>query len=156
MPRVAVVVENIEHAIELAKQLPRWPVITGRGVTVEGLSAEARSLLERRSWNESRGPNRMIITLAGLENFDAELLDVVIRAEGGEHLPSAIENLTITNNRKYPALELIDCDDHHHPLLRKWSRARRNEYDRRGWIGDKPLVERKIERFLSSRPEVMS
>jgi hypothetical protein len=154
VPRIAIVVANVEQALALARRLQEWPLVTDRVAFPTGLCQTDRALLEQRTWDGKRLPNLMIITLAALDQFDARRLDVVIRADGGGHFPPQIERLAIIPNRRVTDLELIDCDDHHHPLLRKWSRARRAGYDRRGWCGEKSMLNRKIDEFLASRPEV--
>jgi hypothetical protein len=154
VPRIAVVVANVDHALALARKLAEWPLITDRIAFPDGFSHTSRTLLEQRTWDGKRLPNQMIITLAALEQFNAGRLDVVIRADGGRYLPPQIERLAIIPNRRVTDLELIDCDDHHHPVLRKWSRTRQAAYDRRGWIGEKSMLNRRIDEFLATRPEV--
>jgi hypothetical protein len=50
-------------------------------------------------------------------------------------------------------LLLIDLDDRHHPLLRRWSRQRRGLYAQRGWFapGMDPFQAR-VQQFLANRP----
>jgi hypothetical protein len=48
---------------------------------------------------------------------------------------------------------LVDFDDRHHPLLRRWARERREAYAERGWydVGADP-VQKRVEAFVAGRP----
>jgi hypothetical protein len=50
-------------------------------------------------------------------------------------------------------LVLIDCDDRHHPLLRRRSRSRRAAYAERGWyLPGTDAAAARVEAFLAARP----
>jgi hypothetical protein len=55
-----------------------------------------------------------------------------------------------------PRLLLIDFDDKHHPIFRRWSRQRWAAYSEHGWYapGVDPVLAR-IERFLTTRPTIL-
>jgi hypothetical protein len=104
----------------------------------------------------------IIVTALGIEVLDLSGVEVLIRADGGVGLPPMtafppgkivfIENNLPEKPAGEPRLVLVDFDDRHHPLLRRWSRQRRAAYAARGWHGPgvEPL-ERRIELFLAGR-----
>jgi hypothetical protein len=153
---VLVLVENVEHAEVLANRLPGWSLCAkdaaSPGPTLTG---------------------RVIATWEGAKDLDVSEWDVVIRADGGMGLTPLLDaeaivfgkNNIATNRAPDPIdnymgqtehrLLLIDFDDKHHPLLRKWSRNRWSAYAEKGWFGlGVDPVEARVERFLSSRPGV--
>ena len=150
--RIAVLVENVAHALELSKRLPNWIIVTGPDVCVSGLTPAERDKLKRRadSWQRDR---RLIVTHSALERV--RQLDVLVRADGGTGLPE-LPHRVATANESIPPLLLVDFTDKHHPQLRRRSRQRRNEYLDAGWsiAGEERLTV--LERFLATRPQVES
>jgi hypothetical protein len=65
-----------------------------------------------------------------------------------------INNPVQPSPAKLDRLLLIDLDDRHHPVLRRWSRQRWIAYAQQGWYspGVDPAQAR-IERFLANRPK---
>jgi hypothetical protein len=152
--KVTVLVENLEHALAIAGRLPDWPIKTGLHVATVGLPGRLAALLDKRRWAGAGTPARAIVTLAGLEGSGLWKLDVLVRADGGKHVPPALDNIVIR-----PSVHIIrpllvaDIDDRHHPRLRQWARQRRAAYMERGWIVDGVGPATTVERFLASRPE---
>jgi hypothetical protein len=153
VPRVAVVVEALEHALALAARLPGWPLVVGPDVVAGGLRRDERHRLAGRHQADDALPNRMIATPAGIAAMVKGTFDVVVRADGGTGLPEAFAGLAIASAAVDRLLVLFDLDDRHHPELRRWSRQRREAYAACGWIGAGTPLERAVERFLASRPE---
>jgi hypothetical protein len=151
--KVAVLVENIEHALAVAERLPGWPIKTGPHVATVGLPGRLAALLARRRWAGTGTPARAIVTMAGLEGSGLEKLDVLVRADGGRHVPPALDGIVIrasTPDRR--PLLVVDLDDRHHPRLRQWARQRRAAYRERGWVVDGGGPATRVERFLAGRP----
>ena len=155
--RVVVLVENVEHALTLADRLHGWPIVTGPDVATVGLSPRQIAALEERRWRGGDQPARVVATLAGLDAAGSVEPDVVIRADGGADVPEALANCCITHNHRARSLLLIDLDDRHHSVLRRWGRRRLKSYLARGWAVDGSSVATDaIGRFLGSRPGRMS
>lgn len=151
--RVVVLVENVEHALALADRLHGWPIVTGPDVATVGLSRRQVAALEDCRWRGGDQPARVVATLAGLDAAGLVEPDVVIRADGGADVPEALANYCITHNHLARSLLLIDPDDRHHPVLRRWGRRRLNSYLARGWaVGLSGVATDAIGRFLDSRP----
>ena len=152
--KVAVLVENIEHALAIAGRLPDWPIKTGPHVATVGLPGRLAALLEKRRWAGAGTPARAIVTMAGLERAGLEKLDVLVRADGGQHVPPALDNIVIRASVQIRRpLVVVDLGDRHHPRLRQWARQRRAAYIERGWVVNGVGPATRLERFLASRPE---
>jgi hypothetical protein len=149
-PRVLIVVENIEHAVCVARRLPHWPVLVHERVSVVGLPERDRALLAGQRWRHDGRPRRLIATVAGLASLESGRFDVVIRAEGGIFFPDWLEAQTVIDNRRARCLELVDFMDLHHPLTGRWSRLRQRAYADRGMMDDRLQTERAVDRFLGN------
>jgi hypothetical protein len=152
-PRVAVVVENLEHAAALRGFLPDWPLAAANNIWRRGLAFPGRlgQMPLKQGWRPSP---RAIVTFEGLRQLNVSAIDVVVRADGGPGaLPIELDRLTIPADRSANPLVLVDLADRAHPLLRKWVRSRRDAYHKRGWygIGVDPVQER-VQAFLNERP----
>jgi hypothetical protein len=150
---VVLLVQTVEHALELAQQLPGWRVAAGSSLNEEGLTAEQIARLHPAPDPFRVGPLRAIATAAVLERWDLRNIDVLVRADGGIGLPPLSPwQLGVAADRPVRPLLLIDCHDQHHPLLRRQSRARLQAYEERGWNapGIDP-VQARVQRFLASR-----
>ena len=150
--RVLILVEGVEHALNLANFLPSWPVIVGDGVIQYGLdSNQLRLLAERQAMRVTTG--RVIATLAGLERpgaLDLNTVDVLVWAGAGKHIPPLPAKMLISSQAQARGLLLVDFQDRHHPKLRRWSRLRREACLDAGWIGPgSDPVQARIGRFLA-------
>ena len=152
--KVAVLVENIEHALAIAERLPDWPIVAGFHVATVGLPSRLAGLLAQRKWDGAGTPTHAIVTMAMLERSGLEKLDVLVRGDGGQNVPPALDSIVIRasmSNRR--PLLVVDLDDRHHPRLRQWARQRQTAYIERGWVVDSVGPTTRVERFLASRPE---
>lgn len=152
--RVVLVVENIEQALAMAKRLPNTPVLTdSTRLWDEGLTAEQRRLLEVGRAEANSSPV-LIVTVAAVAS--AGEFDVLVRADAG------VGKLSLTRQQRMaPAgaakpLTVIDFADKHHPLLRRWSRQRKEAYREQGWLIHGERVPTDLERFVAALPEVTS
>jgi hypothetical protein len=151
---VLVLVENVEHALVLAERLAGWQVITGPDVNTHGLNAEQVQRLQQCVDPFTTGPLFAIVTAAALPEVDLREVGILLRADGGIGLPLLTrEQLTVPDGQPVPPLLLVDLVDHQHPLLRRQSRQRQEQYEKRSWFapGIDP-VQGRVERFLASRP----
>ena len=152
LARIAILVENIEHAVALSAGLPDWEIVTGPTVFREGLPADVQTLVVPNSWR-TEPPNYTIVTFEGLKCTNLPQWDAVIRADGGTGLPHLPQSqLRQTARKQTQPLLLIDFNDRHHRQLRRWSRQRRDAYDLADWhpAGVDPLQAR-LRRFLKTR-----
>jgi len=150
--RVAIVAENVEHALQLARRLSGGPLATGAEVHVKGLSREDRDLL-RSVITTSNNQDYGIFTHAAAGQIDPRQLDVLIRADAGTGLPPLDECKLILPHGADPKLLLIDFDDRRHHGLGRWTRKRRRAYRAQGWYGlGADPVEERVTDFLATRP----
>jgi hypothetical protein len=150
--RVAVLVENVEHALALTPLLAGWPVVTGRQVQEQGLPGKAREQLRARQspWRSPAGG--LIVTAAGLAGIDPGSFDVVVRADGGRGLPALRPEQLVQPDDQDSPLWLIDLKDRHHPVLRQWARSRVEAYSQRSWFAAGVEVRQgRVERYLACR-----
>jgi len=152
-PRTIVHAENVPHALGLARHLPGWPVITGPEVPINLLPADEAKLLHTANTCQDK-PVHAIVTVAGLVAIDLAAVDIVIRADAGPGLAPLHEDGLVERCNEPPhRLLLVNLDDRHHHLLRRWSRKRLAAYQKRGWHapGADP-VQMRVDRFIASRP----
>src|SRR5262249_5994600 len=123
-PRVAVLVENVEHAVCLAQHLPQWGLCFGREVTLAGLSRQQRKMLLTRAVGEEPLLGNIILTMSAASGEVVGNIDALIRADGGLRMPSWMQNDLITPQDAPRSLLVVDFDDRHHPQLRRWSKSR--------------------------------
>lgn len=154
--RVAILVENVEHALALADLLREWEVLLHADTQSTHLpEPQARILSGRRLTGGAPG-KRVIAILESLGALNVANLDVLIRADGGRAIPPALESGLVVSCRETSPLLLVDFADRHHPRLRCWWRSRREEYTARRWSIDGMAPPSMIEQFLVGRPKMTS
>lgn len=133
--RVLVVVENVDHGLKLA-QLLNWPLLVGRGRIPESPSA---AVLEFWTWPDPEAeplpktPMWAVATASSLPCVRRNFFDCVVRADGGQQSEQLMEFLTAGACDQADLVLLFDMADRHHPLLRRWSRRRRQDYFSEGF-----------------------
>ncbi len=153
--RTVILVESVDHAIQLAKRLPHWAVFAGEHVGHYGWSnldglVTGESL--RSVWRSTRN---VIVTFEGLRRAELQRVGVVIRADGLPGIPAPLTEHSVSGNTKSPLL-VVDLDDrNHHPLLRQWTQKRRDAVLDAGWtvIRSSGQSYTEADRFLDSRKE---
>jgi hypothetical protein len=151
--RVVVLVEGVEHGLALARHLPGWPLVAAHACE-DGLSADqVQAVREGRAARRSL-PAGAVVTAAALQDLGLDDVAVVVRADGGTGLPFTPGQLVRANASPTRRLLLLDVEDRHHPLLRRWARQRHNAYRECGWFapGVDPAWAR-VEHFLATRPK---
>ena len=147
--KVVVLVENLEHALAMAKYLPEAPIVFGPDHWTGDLSTAQKDRLKPR---RPRKPHVTIATLTGLPDVDR--MDVLLRADAGRGLPPLSEEQRVVPHGTADRLLLIDCRDRHHPFLRTLSQERRIDYLASGWRVDGEAEPSALDRFLAARPKV--
>jgi hypothetical protein len=116
--RVAIFVENKIHAEQFARKLAGWQIV---------------SACLQDGFDTPEAP--FIVTASGLDRVDQDKLDVLIRADGGPGpLPAPADWLATRSTPSEPLL-LVDLEMSMPPLLRRWTRSRREAYVLEGWVG---------------------
>jgi hypothetical protein len=149
---ILVLVENLEHARELAQLLPGWALWTGENVHEEGLRPVQTNPLGTPP--NPFGPARAIVTAERLRDVLLNEVDVLIRADGGVGVPPFGAGSLVEPDFENPRpLLLVDFNDKNLPVLRKWSKARKHAYEEHSWLapGQDPMQWR-VEHFLETRP----
>ena len=154
--RTIVLVDSVNHALSVARRLSGWPIVAADYVDEMGLTGKQRQLLadRRGTWNTGAG---MIVTAAGAESMAPITgggMTVIIWASSGPGLPPIPPAWRMAAAGEAHKTLLVDIDDHHHPILARWTRRRRKAYRDAEWFapGADPHVER-IKQFLAARPE---
>jgi hypothetical protein len=134
-----VLVESTEHALAMRRHLPGWTVVVGEQIMTEGLSQSDASRVSPVDANGHLLPQSAIITTSAMPK--ATWFDVIVRADAGIDLPALGGTHLLGHAHMDDGLLLIDFDDRHHPLARKWTRSRTAAYTAAGWyIAGGPLV----------------
>jgi hypothetical protein len=150
---VVVLVENIEHALVLARLLPGWPVWAKDDFIDDDLSPKEIERLHLVLDPFRDDPIRAIVTQAALSTgINLRAVDVVVRADGGVGLPPVDPRDLIVPDSPVQPLLLVDFHDRHHRVLRHQSRLRKEAYTERGWLppGSDP-VQSRVKRYLANR-----
>lgn len=150
-PTIIVLVEALEHALELADLLPGWSIVAGPDGFAGGLNDRQRAALDRGRSIDPDEQARAIVTLAGLPTIHVESLDVLVRADGGVGPLPCLASIPVPADVDTPPLLLVDCDDQHHPVLQFRSRRRRDGYARNGWEVNGVPAPTALDRFLAAR-----
>ena len=151
--RTAVLVENVEHGLKIARKLPGWPLIAGPDVYLQGLKRQDQELFQSIAKTSSDNAHG-IFTITAIDRLDPRKIDVLIRADAGIGLPPIDNKRLLIPNTDQHRLLLIDFDDRRHHDLRVLTRRRKKAYDKRGWyrVGADPVEER-VKDFLAARPK---
>jgi hypothetical protein len=138
--QVVVLVEAIAHAQRLGRFLNGWPVLPHPGEAAE------------RPWPTGE---RWVATTAAASNIDLPQhpgWTVVVWAgatAGPPTWPASWEMAPLGTGRQ---VLLVDVQDRHHPLLRKWNLAREHAYEQTGWLPPgRDATAQRVEEFLARR-----
>ncbi len=123
--RVAVLVENMEHANALKTVLDDARVVT------------ANTIQPHDPWKRDGIVIVTRLALPALHNRN-----VLVRADASP------DGLDLLNS--YGHACVVDVQDPHHPLLGRWTRSRRDDYRRLGWAINGQVVRDTVGDFLAS------
>ena len=129
--RIVVVVENVEHAFQLARNLPGWDIVAGENCFLGDLAGEQiTAFRSAANWRNRKRARFAIATHAGLAKVGG--CDVLIRADGGT-MPLPADLRLLRSREPNVRLAIVDFLDRHHPALLAWSKLRRSQYLEAGW-----------------------
>lgn len=132
--RVAILVENVEHAARLHQRLPGWPIVAGKAADTTNLKPTAKAAIEAGEQPAAKKFDDVIVTTAGFAELGA--VQVLIRTDAGTGLPPISSEYFVAGDMVPANLTIIDVKDLHHPHLRQRSKWRGIAYEERGWKTD--------------------
>lgn len=121
-PTIALLVESVEHARELAQRLPHWEVLDAVPNTRKDTGSDRRERLPRRS----------IATAIRAAQIGLDA-DVVIRAAGSSGTRCFREFPPLADEEDRRDVLVVDFTDSFDPRAERDVRRRRQEYERAGW-----------------------
>ena len=146
-PSCAILVETVEHALQLARHLPQWRVLAKPLGRTGPLNRQRNGQLDLAK--RQGDPQHAIVTAASWDS--QQEFDVIVNATATA-APVASEQVVSTwPCRKLPVV-LIDLQDRYHPLLAKWARMRMAGYRDANWEiqgQDRPTLLERFERELT-------
>lgn len=139
---IAVVCDNSEHLNCFATLLPGWT--TRDGQSPDAIPAPFGMPLPYP---------RLLLTTTAMTALDLTNVDVVIWAGSGPGIPDIPASRLQSFGTIEKPLWVIDLQDHHHPLLARWSQQRRTAYTEHGWLEPGVAPERILIQRAMSRQE---
>jgi hypothetical protein len=144
--KVAILVENPEHATAISARLPGWRVITGKSESSAKRPEVTGSSPDYAEPTSCIRPNRIIITQVGASRFPIGTLDVLIRADG---LPWPLEVPHLLEGKRdgrQCQLLVIDLRDEFDEIAVDATRRRIADYQCQSWevVGGQQTLERAI------------
>ena len=128
--RIGVLVASVEHGLALRRYLG-WPLLTQDGAITDGLSKCDAARLDSPADNPNLVYHNVIVTTSAMPQ--AGVFDVLVRADAGVDLPEIYDHHLRGRSGVDDDLLIVDLDDRHHPLVRKWTRGRKAAYLADGW-----------------------
>ena len=132
--RVAILVENVEHAARLHRWLPDWPIVAGKVSNTAKLTPKVLAAIEAGKQTTARKFDDTIVPTQGFAELRS--IGILIRADAGTGLPPVSPDYFVSGDMVPASLTIIDMNDRHHPHLRQRSKLRRISYQKRGWKVD--------------------
>jgi len=132
--RVAILVENVEHAAQLLKRLAGWPIVAGTVSNPDKLGTKVKAALVAGNQASHQKCSDVIVTTSTFAKVGS--IDVLIRADAGTGLPPISSDFFVARDGVPSSLTIVDMNDRHHPHLRRRSTWRRTAYLERGWEVD--------------------
>ena len=139
--RVAILVENVEHAAQLHQRLPNWPIVAGKVGDTSKLKPKVIAAIETGKQATAKKFDDVIVTTAGFAELGA--VEVLIRADAGIGLPAISSEYFVAGDGLAASLTIIDVTDRHHPHHRRRAKWREIAYEERGWSADADQLENK-------------
>jgi len=151
--QILILVETIEHAVHLGKQLPEFTLVYGQMSSDDYFSYKRNNLLpadyvslteakkyELRTQFEVGKLRRVIATDVWATGVDFEQLNVLVRADDRDsdivdvQGPGRVSRIyTAADGTKKEYGEVVDCMDTFDPAFYRKSMGRRNSYKLLGW-----------------------
>lgn len=136
---VMIVVDQLDHAVQLHRQLPDWPIVAGES-NLDGIPAAVRRWINRcvSQWLPCQ-----IVVADAVRRTKGHHADVVIWASGGAMVDIPEEWLYTRADSGHPLL-IVDFVDDFAPAARRLSRQRGNSLEARDIfrVGEPPVLGR--------------
>ena len=118
--KVVILIEGVEHALQLWRRHHHLRLLTGPDVWAENFPAGQQQLFAQATSTPANMAVPTIVTATAMQDLDLTTIDVLIRADGGQGLPPIPQVASLPVSGSFcRRLLLIDCDDRHHPLRHK-------------------------------------
>ena len=129
--RVLVLAESVDQLAELAPLLPDWSPFLCSPAKIDEYPDHIQANI--RPYCRFPDGTKCLSTVESALYCKMDV-DVVVWAGSGHRLPRLNRKMLIAPSGSNKQLEFVDFMDRQHPQLRRWSRLRRNEYNKLGWI----------------------
>ncbi|EDL62260.1 hypothetical protein [Gimesia maris] len=146
---VSILVQHLEHAIQLARRLPEWPIyLEINNYNLRGLPRSIRRRISTPpGFHEGR---KQIVLVDFARKFSGYCSDIIVWAGGGtdiNQIPNSWQYQKISNPDK--PLLIIDFLDNFSRQTAGWSRMRRQAFRKKDIyrVREIPVVERIINYF---------
>ncbi|MEZ6126638.1 MAG: hypothetical protein R3C49_26245 [Planctomycetaceae bacterium] len=123
LPNVTIVVDRLDHAIELGKRLPDCPIFAGRKNDLDGVAARMRRRIisDPAQWHPER---QQIVVADAAGKFAGGHSDVVIWASGGTTTSGVPASWMFSHSEPDRPMVIVDFLDEFSPSTRNWSFCR--------------------------------
>ncbi len=146
---VTILVDRLDHAAQLGRDLRDWPIVADRRSNLHGLPGNIRRRV-RNGFNDDASSNCQIVVVDQANRLNDFTSDVVIWAAGGTsaNVPNAWLYSAIEPNRPMLVIDFLDAFD---STTESWSYRRRAGLEAQDVfrVGTSPHIGR-IERFLQN------
>ncbi|QEF98905.1 hypothetical protein Mal15_29630 [Stieleria maiorica] len=145
---VTIAVDRLDHAIQLGKRLPDWPIIAENNNNLHDISPQIRRRIKTDSKRWLPG-DQQIVVAEEAKSFGGNHSDVVIWASGGTSVAAIPASWMFSQSDPDRPMLIVDFLDKFAPAARQWSMRRFRHLEARDVfrVGTPTPIGR-IERFL--------
>ena len=146
---VVVLVDLLDHAIQLGRKLPGWPIVARPESCLSRIDQRMRDRINPAEATCSAGTGVIVVADAA-DNFPGFNSTAIVWAGGGRSVPVPRSWMFERTRRQYP-LAILDFLDYFSPETRRASRIRRESLETMGIFKWSPSESTpRIERFVES------
>ncbi|MEW4489469.1 hypothetical protein AB1L42_15410 [Thalassoglobus sp. JC818] len=145
---VTIAVDRLDHAIQLGKRLPDWPIIAGSNNNLHDISPQIRRRIQTDPKRWLPG-DQQIVVAEEAKSFGGNHSDVVIWASGGTTAATIPASWMFSQSDPDRLMLIVDFLDKFAPAAKQWSMHRFRHLEARDvfHVGTTASIGR-IERFL--------
>lgn len=145
---VTIAVDRLDHAIQLGKRLPDWPIIAGNKNSLHDISPRIRHRIKTDSKRWLPG-DQQIVVAEEAKSFGGNHSDVVIWASGGTAVATIPASWMFSQSNPERPMLIVDLLDDFAPIAKQWSMRRFCHLEARDVfrVGTSAAIGR-IERFI--------